>query len=255
VIRALAPSSARRVPPVVIAAIVGAWVIAVTAQATGAATLLHHDALAEGDVLLPVAILLFLVALQLMIVAMMLPSSFPLIRTFQVASARLPHRSKAMAALIAGYLVVWTAFGSAAFLGDVLLHRLVDQSAWLRSNPHLISGFILVLAGLFQFSDLKDRCLRECRHPGAFLLRHYRRGAAAAFELGRKHGLFCLGCCWALMLVGFAVGLARLWWMAALTAVMVYEKTGRNGDKIVAPIGATLIMLGALTVVMPAFGP
>jgi predicted metal-binding membrane protein len=108
---------------------------------------------------------------------------------------------------------------------------------------------------VFQFSDLKDRCLRECRHPGPFLLQHYRRGAAGAFALGRRHGLFCLGCCWALMLVGFAVGVASLWWMAALTAVMVYEKTGRSGDQAVAPIGIALIVAGTLALVTPAWSP
>src|SRR5258706_540132 len=80
-----------------------------------------------------------------------------------------------------------------------------------------IGGSVLIGAGLFQFSDLKDRCLSECRNPGAFLMKHYRRGAAEAFRIGRTHGLFCLGCCWALMLVAFAVGVANLAWMAVLT--------------------------------------
>lgn len=151
--------------------------------------------------------------------------------------------------------LVWTAFGALAFIGDVGLHRLVHRVPWLEAHPQAIAGSVLLLAGLFQFSDLKDRCLQECRHPAAFLLQHYGRGTANAFRLGRAHGKFCLGCCWALMLVGFAVGVANLWWMAALTALMVYEKTGREGDRAVVPTGIALILLGGLTLVAPALSP
>jgi predicted metal-binding membrane protein len=235
----------------VVVGVVAAWVVAIAAQATGSAELLHHDALADGGPPLPVALVVFVAAWQLMILAMMVPSSLPLIRLFRATAARQPDPARANAALLAGYAAVWTSFGVVAFLGDVALHRIVERSVWLESNPQLISGAVLVLAGVFQFSDLKDRCLRECRHPGPFLLQHYGRGAAAAFRLGRKHGVFCLGCCWALMLVGFAVGVANLWWMAALTAVMVYEKTARDGDRAAAPIGVALIVIGTLTVVAP----
>ncbi|HZK52255.1 MAG TPA: DUF2182 domain-containing protein, partial [Actinomycetota bacterium] len=104
----------------------------------------------------------------------------------------------------------------------------------------------LALAGLFQFSNLKDRCLRECRHPGPFLLRHYRRGPGAAVELGLRHGLFCLGCCWALMLLMFAVGVANLTWMAVLTALMVYEKTGRLGEWVSRYAGTTFLLMAVV---------
>jgi predicted metal-binding membrane protein len=146
---------------------------------------------------------------------------------------------------------VWTAFGVLAFVGDVGLHKLVHASPWLAAHPQLIAGSVLALAGAFQFSELKERCLTECRHPGSFLIQHYGRGAAAAFRLGRIHGLFCLGCCWALMLVGFAAGVANLWWMAALTALMVFEKTGRGGDRGVLPIGAGLILASAVVLLVP----
>jgi predicted metal-binding membrane protein len=138
-----------------------------------------------------------------------------------------------------------------AVLGDAGLHRLVHAWPWLEARPHLIAGSVLVMAGAFQFSELKSRCLRACRHPGPFLLRHYDRGPRAAFRLGVAHGRFCLGCCWALMLVGFAAGVANLWWMAALTALMVFEKAGRGGERGVAPIGAGLIALGILTLIAP----
>ncbi len=201
---------------------------------------------------------IFVLAWQLMIAAMMLPSSLPLIRLFRVAAEGQQRPGRATAALIAGYAMVWTAFGVLAFVGDVGLHKLVHAWPWLAAHPQLIAGSVLALAGAFQFSELKERCLTECRHPGSFLVQHYGRGEAAAFRLGRVHGMFCLGCCWALMLVGFAAGVANLWWMAALTALMVFEKTGQGGDRGVAPIGAGLILASVIVLMapgLPLLGP
>ena len=91
--------------------------------------------------------------------------------------------------------------------------------------------------------------------PGAYLLRHYRRGTAEAFRTGREHGLFCLGCCWALMLVMFAAGVTNLVWMAGLAAVMAYEKTGRWGRQLTPVVGAALLAWAALVLAHPAWLP
>ncbi|HYU94290.1 MAG TPA: DUF2182 domain-containing protein [Actinomycetota bacterium] len=239
------------VPMVVIGAIATAWAVAIAAEATGEAKLLGHSALIHSGLPIVGALAVFVLAWQLMIAAMMLPSTLPLIRLFRVAAEGQQRPGQATAALIAGYATVWTAFGVLAFVGDVGLHKLVHASPWLAAHPQLIAGSVLALAGSFQFSELKERCLTECRHPGPFLIQHYGRGTAAAFRIGRIHGLFCLGCCWALMLVGFAAGVANLWWMAALTALMVFEKTGRGGDRGVLPIGAGLILASALVLLVP----
>jgi predicted metal-binding membrane protein len=223
------------------------------AEIMGTARLVHHDALAHNDLPLIAVLGIFVIAWQLMIVAMMLPSSLPLIRLFRVAAANQPSPGRATLGLLVGYSAVWTAFGVVAFLGDLGFHQLVHGWPWLETRPQVIAGSVLMLAGAFQFSSLKERCLRECRHPGPFLLQHYRRGVEAAFRLGSAHGLFCVGCCWALMLVGFAAGVANLWWMVALMALMVFEKTGRGGERGVGPIGAGLIILGGLTLVTPAW--
>jgi predicted metal-binding membrane protein len=248
---------ARRVPRVVVAAIVVAWTVAIVAQVTGRAETFGHDALIEEGAPGGAALSLFLLGWQLMIVAMMLPSSLPLVRMFHAAATNQPRPGLVLWALLAGYALVWTAFGAAAFLGDAVVHQLVHAWPWLDSHPQVIASSTLLLAGAFQFSDLKDRCLRECRHPGPFLIQHYGRGAASAFRLGRAHGVFCLGCCWALMLVGFAVGVANLWWMGALTALMVFEKTARGGDRAVRPIGVWLLATGLLTLIwssLPGLG-
>ena len=247
-------ASRRRPPPVtVVWAIALAWAVAVAAELTGRAQGLHHDRLAQGTSAWA-ALGLFLVAWQLMIAAMMLPSSLPLVRLFSRASANQPRPLRAKAAFLGGYAAVWSCFGAAAFLGDLGVHRLVERSAWLAARPALVGGAVLVLAGAFQFSKLKDRCLTVCRHPAGYLQRHYRRGSVAALRLGAGHGVWCVGCCWALMLVAFAAGVANLWWMAALTALMVFEKTGRQGRRGVRPIGVGLIVLGLLMLASPAAG-
>lgn len=247
-----APRRARGLT-LVLAAIVAAWALALAAEVTGSGNELHHGQLVEGRLPLAASALVFLVAWQAMTASMMLPSSLPLVRLFFRVASPQPSAALAKAAFVGGYVAVWSAFGAVAFVGDVAIHRVVHASPWLGPRPWLIAGLTLMLAGAFQFSGMKQRCLSRCRHPAAFLLPRYRRGAAAAFRLGREHGLFCLGCCWALMLVGFAAGLANLWWMAALAAVMVVEKATRFGDRIVAPVGAALLAFGALVLVHPAW--
>jgi predicted metal-binding membrane protein len=246
----------RRLPhPSLVWVIAVAWAVAVAAEATGRGQALHHDALAEGALPPWAALGLFLLAWQLMITAMMLPSSLPLIRLFTRVAANQPRPLWAKAAFLAGYAAVWTGFGVAAFLGDMEFHQIVDGWGWLATRPSLIGGAMLLLAGAFQFSTLKDRCLTVCRHPAAYLLPRYRRGVREAFRLGAGHGIFCVGCCWALMLVAFAAGVANLWWMAALTAVMVFEKTVPGGQRGVRPIGVGLIMLGILVLADPSWLP
>jgi predicted metal-binding membrane protein len=239
--------------PTLVWVIAAAWAVAVTAQATGQERLLHHDALIEGGQPLWVALGLFLLAWQLMIAAMMLPSSLPLIRLFGRVATNQPRPLSAKAAFLGGYTALWSGFGVAAFLGDLGIHQLVDRWHWLAAHPSTIRGAALVLAGVFQFSSLKDRCLTVCRHPAAYLLPRYRRGVGAAFRLGAGHGVFCVGCCWALMLVAFAAGVANLWWMAALTAVMVLEKTGPAGQRGVRMIGVGLVGLGILVLANPSW--
>ena len=245
----------RGVPLAVVAAIALAWALSIAAQAGGEGGKLHHDALIHSSLPHVVSLALFVLAWQVMIAAMMLPSSLPLIRLFAVTSARQDRPRAAMWAFLGGYALVWSAFGYVAFLGDIGLHSVVDQVGWLSDRPWLISGTTLAIAGAFQFSSLKDACLHQCRHPGAYLLRHYRRGVDEAFRLGRGHGVFCLGCCWALMLVMFGAGVASLWWMAALTGLMVYEKTGPEGRRAVPVAGIAFLLLAALTFAHPGWAP
>jgi predicted metal-binding membrane protein len=244
-----------RVPATVVGAIAVAWALAVAAEISGHGAALHHDALIEGRLPYGLALVLFLVAWQAMVAAMMVPSTLPLLRLFAAASAGQPRPRASIAAFLGGYALVWTAFGWLAFVGDTMVHATVDSTPWLQRHPWLIAGGTLGLAGAFQFSGLKDRCLEVCRHPAAFLLRHYERGLPGAFRLGREHGLFCLGCCWALMLLMFAAGVANLWWMAGLTALMVYEKTAARGRRAVPVAGVALLACSAVVLAHPHWLP
>jgi predicted metal-binding membrane protein len=241
--------------PTILWPIAAAWFLAIGAHLTGAAHALHHHQLIEGGPPLPAALALFLAAWQVHIGAMMLPSSLPLIHLFNRTADDQPRADLVKASFLAGYLAVWSVFGIFAFDADIIVHRLVDTSPWLYTHQWYIAGSALLVAGAFQFTDLKERCLKECRHPGVYLLRHYRRGVGDAFRMGAGHGVFCLGCCWALMLVMFGAGIANLLWMAPLTVVMWIEKAGPRGDRLTIPLGVLLLGLGALVMLQPAWLP
>jgi len=243
----------RGLPTPVAVAIAAAWVVAIAAQATGLASYVHHDALLVGGPPLGLALIAFLLAWQVMIAAMMLPSSLPLVRLFAAASRRQPRSGTRVAAFLGGYALVWSVFGALALAFDLGVHLAVDSSGWLHERDWLIAGSVLAVAGAFEFTGLKDACLRNCRLPEQFMLRHYRRGTGAAVLLGARHGAFCVGCCWALMLVMFAAGVASLMWMALLTAVMVHEKTHATGRDAVPVTGATLMVLAVVVVAGSAY--
>jgi predicted metal-binding membrane protein len=154
-------------------------------------------------------------------------------------------------AFLAGYAVIWTAFAAGAFLLDTLVHRLVDLWPWLAGHSWLIGAVTFASAGLFQFSPLKERCLDRCRTPLGFFLHHYRKGVGPAWHLGLRHGGYCLGCCWALMLVMFGVGVGNLAGMAVLTGVMVIEKAVPGGKRLSPLVGIALLLLGIVWLAHP----
>jgi predicted metal-binding membrane protein len=244
-----------RAPRPVLFAIGAAWGVCLATEWTGSSGAVHRHSLVEGGPSVWAALLLFLLAWQVMVTAMMLPSSLPLIRLFDAVSRRHEHAGRVRSAFLGGYVAVWTGFGALAFLGDLALYRAVDSLPWLAERPWLIAGGVLAVAGAFQFSDLKEQCLSKCRLPGPYLFAHYRRGAAAGFRLGFGHGVFCLGCCWALMLVMFAAGAAVLWWMVALTALMVYEKLGQHGPTAARVAGVALLAAAGLMFAHPSWLP
>jgi predicted metal-binding membrane protein len=192
--------------------------------------------LADGVLAGSLVLVLFAAGWLVMVAAMMLPTTVPMARMFTVVSAHQGSPGPARAAFFGAYLAVWLGFAAVALAGAVGM-RLISGDA----PPGLVLAGALALAGAFQFSPLKQRCLTACREPAAFLFAHYRRGVAGAWSVGLRHAWSCLGCCWALMLVMFATGVADVAWMLGLTAVMVAEKTTRWGPRIVAPVGIALL--------------
>ena len=225
---------------ILLVAIVGAWLAAVVAQWSGEAALLHHHTLIEHGPPIWIAALLFLVGWQVMVAAMMLPASLPTIR---VVDAAIGHR----ATFLVAFAAVWTAFGLFAFAGDFVVHQIVDATPWLAARPWLIEAGVLGMAGVYQLSPFKRRSLAACRHPVALLANTTHR--SQALELGVAHAVDCLGSSWALMLLMFAEGFANLWWMAALTGVMVYETASRHGQRSATIVGVILLGLSLATLV------
>lgn len=198
---------------------------------------------------------LYVAGWTLMTAAMMLPTSLPLIEIFRRLTQERADRTVLAMLLIAGYLGVWLAFGIGAHVFDFGLHEVFERSAWLQTNAWAFGAGALLLAGVFQFTSLKYRCLDKCRAPFSFVMQYWHRGATRtqAFLLGSYHGAFCVGCCWALMLLMFAVGTGNVGWMLVLGAVMAIEKNMPWGRKLSAPVGALLLAWGALIALTHSF--
>ena len=181
--------------------------------------------------------------------AMMLPTAAPMIRTYAEIADTAAGRGEPVihpAVLALGYLVVWVGAAVLFALVQLLIGALSGTPA---TEPvgGVIAGLVLLLAGAYQFTPLKHACLTKCRNPFTTLFARWRTSAAGVFRLGMEQGVWCLGCCWALMLIMLAVGSMNVVWMAALTVFTFMEKTGagrvttRAGGAIVAAWGAALV--------------
>jgi predicted metal-binding membrane protein len=195
-------------------------------------------------------VLLFVAGWTLMIVAMMLPTSLPFVALFNSFVRRRPEHVRLVAMVVAGYVVVWTLFGFVVHVNDRFVHETVERTPWLEANAWVIGAGTLLVAGVYQFTALKYKCLEKCRSPLAFIMEHWHgeRRTPEAFRLGMQHGLFCLGCCWSLMLLMFAVGVGNLAWMLALAVVMGVEKNVGWGRRLTAPLGVVLVGWGLVLV-------
>jgi predicted metal-binding membrane protein len=212
---------------------------------------LHHDGVPGGALGAgPLDVLLFTAGWILMIVAMMLPTSVPLVLVFAGVVRRRPSPTVLVGLLLAGYLTLWAGFGLAAWVFDRGIHAAVDSWPWLAAHPQLIMGSTLLVAGLWQFSPLRDRCLDECRSPFGFIVNRWqgRSVRREAFAMGLAHGAFCIGCCWSLMLVMFGVGLGSVVAMLALGAVTAIEKNMPWGRRLTHPLGFLLVLAAVYAV-------
>jgi len=195
--------------------------------------------------------LLYVFGWLLMTTAMMLPTTLPLLEAYRRLTRRHSNRWSLMFLVICGYLGAWLSFGVVAHGLDYVLHELLRQRSWFMSNGWAFSAFIFCIAGLFQFSSIKYRCLEKCRSPLGFVLRYWGKPDRwrQAWLLGLDHGIYCIGCCWALMLLMFVLGAGSIGWMLLLAAVMAAEKNLPGGNRLSVPLGSVLILCAAITAI------
>lgn len=179
----------------------------------------------------------------LMMAAMMLPSALPMILTFVELGRRgaQPARGRSF---VAAYLVVWFGFSAGATALQWALQAVGWVDPMIVSTSAGLTGLLLLIAGVYQFSRLKRVCLSRCRTPIGFLLGEWRAGVSGAFVMGVRHGLFCVGCCWALMALLFVGGVMNLAWIAALSIAVAIEKLAPHGERLAAVLGLVLIGAG-----------
>ncbi len=222
-----------------------AWAALWLWSGSPAARYLDHRELAD-DGLTGLTVVLFVAGWLLMTVAMMLPTSLPLVATFRAVVARRPHPDVLAGLVVTAYVVVWTGVGVGLFLLDAAVHGLVDAVPWLAAHPNTVVAVTLLGSGAYQFSSLKYRCLEACRSPLMFVMGHWHgvRPVREALEIGVRHAAYCVGCCWSLMLVLFALGMGNLAWMLGTGVVMAIEKNVPGGRRLGRPLGVALLLAG-----------
>ncbi|MFO1159529.1 MAG: DUF2182 domain-containing protein [Reyranellaceae bacterium] len=201
-----------------------------------------------------VDLVLLLAMWWVMMIGMMLPSAAPMILTF--AAINLAKRKRGQpyvptALFAAGYLLAWGGFSVAATLAQAGLERLglLAPMAMKTTSP-LLAGGLLIAAGLYQVTPIKEVCLSHCRSPFDFVVNHWRDGAAGALRMGWSHGLYCLGCCWILMALLLVVGAMDLLWVAGFAALVLVEKLVPAGLWIARAGGAVLVAWGTWILVI-----
>lgn len=202
----------------------------------------------------PASLLFFLPLWVSMMVAMMFPAVAPVVSLFATLSRRRREIGQPAAPawiFLAGYLAVWSLFGLGAYLLSLVVPALGMMASGLRVDSPLTAGLVLIFAGLYQLSPLKQVCLHHCRSPLSVILHGWRDGNQGAFRMGFVHGAYCLGCCWGLMLVLFAVGLMNLLWMIILTVVIFAEKVLPYGALVARLTALALILFGLITLATP----
>ena len=185
-------------------------------------------------------------------VAMMSPTAVPMILMHgKIERHNQPERLPFLRSAIffLGYIIIWAAF-SLAFAGlQIGLQSAELLTPMMASSNALLTGGILIAAGLFQFSTLKQACLKQCRSPVTYLMTDWRNGRSGALMMGLKHGVHCVGCCWIIMALLFAAGVMNLFWMAIITAFVLIEKLTARGDYFGRVVGGGLIVGGILVII------
>jgi predicted metal-binding membrane protein len=199
-----------------------------------------------------VDVVLLFVMWAVMMTAMMVPAATPMVLTFAAVQRRRREQDRASvptAVFLLGYAMVWTAYAAAASLAQWRLHEAELLSAAMASTSARLGGALLLAAGVFQWTRLKEVCLSKCRSPLAFVMTEWREGRAGAFVMGARHGAYCVACCGALMTLLFVAGVMNLWWIAGLALFVLAERVLPGGRAVGRLGGALLLLAGAVILV------
>lgn len=250
-----AASRQRRVNMTLVAALLGiaavAWFLSIR-QASDMGTMVMG--LGQIGVRMPndTSALLFMPMWLVMMVAMMFPAVAPLVLIHRTVVRKRGEGWAPSVAFVLGYLAIWTVIGLVPLAAFLAFRSLASPAPWLVAA----AGIILIVAGFYQFTPLKSTCLRACRNPLSFVMQHdFGKGAPGAFRAGASHGLFCLGCCWALMAVLVVVGFMNLVWMGTLALLFFAEKNWRRGVLLSRLAGTAIAALGFAVLLHPALLP
>jgi predicted metal-binding membrane protein len=192
-------------------------------------------------------------AWMVMMVAMMLPAVLPWALFFARSNRLAPSSGRtdlSFMSFLSGYFVLWLLYSVAAAALQVSLQHVAASRPIPENVTTMSSGVVLLLAGAFQLTAFKQACLRHCRSPLGFFLTRWQDGPAGAFGMGLRHGVFCVGCCWALMVLAIAAGVMNLMWMILLTAVICVETLAPHGDRIGRGIGVVLMVWGTMLILL-----
>jgi predicted metal-binding membrane protein len=179
------------------------------------------------------------------------PSAAPMLLAFLTANHRRQATARPLVPVsifLLGYLAVWIVYSAVATLAQWWLHKTALLSPMMAATSPVLSGGLLLAAGVFQWTPLKRACLKSCRSPLSFLMSEWREGAAGAFVMGVRHGSYCLGCCWMLMALLFVVGVMNLFWVVVIGLVVMAEKMLVRGELLGHVTGAVLVTAGVALV-------
>ena len=196
-------------------------------------------------------VILLFVMWAVMMVAMMVPSATPMVLAFLTVNRNRSASNRPfvpVGVFVLGYLAVWTAYSAVATLAEWGLHQAALLSTTMSATSMALDGGLLIAAGVFQLTPLKQACLKNCRSPLSFLMSEWRDGATGAFVMGLRHGTYCLGCCWILMALLFVAGVMNLFWVAVIALLVMAEKVLPKGEVLGYIAGVVLLAAGVARV-------
>ncbi|MDR8389516.1 DUF2182 domain-containing protein [Aliifodinibius sp. S!AR15-10] len=196
--------------------------------------------------------LMMFIMWTVMMIAMMTPSATPMVLMFYKVHIKRKEENGVLLPtfmFLGAYLVVWTGFSLLATLAQWGLHSVALLSPMMVATSPLLGGMLILAAGIFQLTSLKHACLRHCRSPLGFILQEWRSGMKGTFLMGLKHGIYCVGCCWALMALLFVTGVMNLLWVAIIAGFVLIEKILPKSDWIGRITGLILIIWGMWSII------